>query len=1226
MEVPHPTRIEERTNIRGDKYTTYIWLLPPSKRPVLNEEIALNMEITAVELTRALLAHHLPTPDSADRVQIILGRGGFDESGIESFNDTVSEAISTTFLSSPPEALEYLESTIRQVSERYDDASHLIINDIKIIVMQPNQQNGAASMRKFRTVATKIWLVPGEYNTQKNCFYWAWGMLACKERFAREYSEWLNGSREAYPCFRDYANKKKRHMLDSAKAKGVPFTTSYVNDEQIAFIARVSQNSPIIRIYNDQFAVVFEWSPSREKITDQTPLYEMQRSQNHYRPMIQWRDVAPEVKMRIEKGIAKQNSSPPVEDKARIIRPVFKAREDRDRRFVSWDLEATPDATGGFKVYAAGMAWYQQPFDVGNSPPPNVAFYYDGPNRICYVDFWGTDAMTQMVNFIAAHQTYFDNSYFWAHNGGKFDVPLMLRETLFNFDAAIIQGDKCTIINGRWIGFSVLFQSETGEANVFFRDSFAIMSGSLAKLCKDYGVRHPPMKEAVNHDDITIDNFHTFTQLPGYLLHDCLGLLELIDQFGEHIFKVSYTEKTERHLGERDTANVLEALLGLPHMSFCKKRPAWLKSGTGKRLELDGYCESVQIAFEYQDEYHFKELHPFNKKAPGGYEKRVADDASKVTKCAEHGVRLVVVPFTERAHAKLLHFIKQALNKQGVDYDKQQIVTTPQITRGRLVTKDGRVQRGGICLSQVMTAAGIAKRIYFNNFYGKHIVYTLTRAQDKYIRTSYYGGRVELFRLGVVYGPVYYLDYTSLFPAMGHRHHLPHGEPISWSSFPQNQTLPKEFFGFVRCLVRSTEKGKTLKPLHGIKNASNGDQLLFSHIGAAETDWLELTLFSEELRKGQTEGLYDYRAIDGIGFKRGYVMREANETLFAQKSEAKKNGQPALERAMKIVVNSMYGFWGLRTEGRESVKIYPSNDVPVYDFLAKNALIEEADHGKYTCLRVLADLNVTDFNVAIAAAITSYARIELWTLMNDIERRNGTVYSCDTDSITTNFDLSADPDLLAKHVPDWDTDAPGTRLGSLKCEGTDEMTKVLKKLGFEGDALKKALALERGSETWKPLAFEHPEGTLVNGANKLYCLRTLTKHGGEEIVISKAKGLSKHFKFGDYAAMFDAENPKPLTDPGQLQFRMGLGAYCTEGGIQPVRKMVVEKKAYAQYKKGHCDPSTGVITPFLLPGTVNLDETLPSSEDMAVNEDTFSGDSMGWGETESDDDWDGPDE
>ena len=52
--------------------------------------------------------------------------------------------------------------------------------------MRTNPQNGAAAKGKRRTDVTKTWLVPGEYNTQENCFYVSWGMLNNKERFARE--------------------------------------------------------------------------------------------------------------------------------------------------------------------------------------------------------------------------------------------------------------------------------------------------------------------------------------------------------------------------------------------------------------------------------------------------------------------------------------------------------------------------------------------------------------------------------------------------------------------------------------------------------------------------------------------------------------------------------------------------------------------------------------------------------------------------------------------------------------------------------------------------------------------------------------------------------------------------------------------------------------------------------------------------------------------------------
>ena len=204
--------------------------------------------------------------------------------------------------------------------------------------------------------------------------------------------------------------------------------------------------------------------------------------------------------------------------------------------------------------------------------------------------------------------------------------------------------------------------------------------------------------------------------------------------------------------------------------------------------------------------------------------------------------------------------------------------------------------------------------------------------------------------------------------------------------------------------------------------------------------------------------------------------------------------------------------------------------------------------------------------------------------MDGIKQAGGNVYSCDTDSVTTNLDLSLHPALLNEFIPDWVSEAPGSALGSLKCECTDEVEKILKKRGFKGEDLADALAVERGSVTWKPMPFHHPEGTLVNAANKLYTLRTQIKHGGE-FELCKAKGMSKGiFNFNDYVAMFDPDNPQPLTDPAQMQFKLGIAGYCTDGGIQAIKKVAVEKTAYAKYDKGEVNLKTGTITPFVLAG------------------------------------------
>ena len=195
--------------------------------------------------------------------------------------------------------------------------------------------------------------------------------------------------------------------------------------------------------------------------------------------------------------------------------------------------------------------------------------------------------------------------------------------------------------------------------------------------------------------------------------------------------------------------------------------------------------------------------------------------------------------------------------------------------------------------------------------------------------------------------------------------------------------------------------------------------------------------------------------------------------------------------------------------------------------MARNALIEEADHGRYTVLRVVEDMDLKDYNVGVAAAITSYARMRLWRLMDAIIQRGGRIFSCDTDSITTNLDLSKHPDLLDEFIPDWQTDSPGAELGSLKCECTDEVQKVFKKAAKPCDspvdlsdsarkhvAVRVQMAKERDSIAWKPMPFRHPGGSLCNGANKLYVLRTQLQTTGGSAVILDFFGGSAVSQFG----------------------------------------------------------------------------------------------------------------
>ena len=335
---------------------------------------------------------------------------------------------------------------------------------------------------------------------------------------------------------------------------------------------------------------------------------------------------------------------------------------------------------------------------------------------------------------------------------------------------------------------------------------------------------------------------------------------------------------------------------------------------------------------------------------------------------------------------------------------------------------------GGLNMTNFLTGATLAKQYYWNRHYNayKYPIYTNTDEIDSFIRKSYYGGRVEMSQLGLVEKKLYYLDYTSLYPACG-TYDLPYGEP-EYINFNNSSILPDSFFGFIKCLVKT--KCNKRRPIHGDKSLN---KLCFRE----HHKWEEMTLFSEEVRYGIEKDMYDYQFIEGYKYLRAPIMKEVFEECFEKKATSKAEGKPAMAQAWKIILNSLYGFWGLRTKDRDSVKIYPKGDSPVFNYLQSGKLLNESDVGNYTILRVLNDLEIKDFNVGIASAISSYGRIRLTNLIHDIEDMNYKVYMNDTDSIVSDCNISKYPDLMQNYM--WD--GVGDELGALKNEADELIEK-----------------------------------------------------------------------------------------------------------------------------------------------------------------------------------------
>lgn len=110
---------------------------------------------------------------------------------------------------------------------------------------------------------------------------------------------------------------------------------------------------------------------------------------------------------------------------------------------------------------------------------------------------------------------------------------------------------------------------------------------------------------------------------------------------------------------EEKCRDIFESLTG---KAYPTTRPDFLKNpATGRNLELDGYCEELKSAFEYQGSQHYKYPNRYHKTIDE-FHAQVARDEFKVQRCKEEGVNLVVIPYN-LTDEEILDYIKFHLKK-----------------------------------------------------------------------------------------------------------------------------------------------------------------------------------------------------------------------------------------------------------------------------------------------------------------------------------------------------------------------------------------------------------------------------------------------------------------------------------------------------------------------------------------------------------------------------------
>jgi DNA polymerase family B len=311
------------------------------------------------------------------------------------------------------------------------------------------------------------------------------------------------------------------------------------------------------------------------------------------------------------------------------------------------------------------------------------------------------------------------------------------------------------------------------------------------------------------------------------------------------------------------------------------------------------------------------------------------------------------------------------------------------------------------------TLAGQAMRVYRHRYMKHKIFIDSNERALKLTREGYYGGRCECFRIGKFTGDFSAWDVNSMYPFV-----------MAVNRFPC-KLLSHTYYANIRDLktwlqtyaVTSRVLLRTSKPFAAVRN---GGKLVFP-IGEFEailsTPEIKYALMHAEILEVREVAVYEQE----------YLFSDFVNDLYFRKQDSKRQGDTVKEFMYKKLLNSFYGKWG--QSGGKWMEEDNCEDLSAKRWIEKDMvtgdIIYHRQLGGLHQIKSTEEESRESFP-AIAAHVTAYARMHLWSIVELAQTTN--VYYCDTDCVVVSADGTASLNALIDEY----------RLGALKKVGIYE--------------------------------------------------------------------------------------------------------------------------------------------------------------------------------------------
>jgi|GEM_PF-1128623 len=140
---------------------------------------------------------------------------------------------------------------------------------------------------------------------------------------------------------------------------------------------------------------------------------------------------------------------------------------------------------------------------------------------------------------------------------------------------------------------------------------------------------------------------HVFKQLPAKVIH-----------------RNSWCPVCNINVGEELCRTIFEHIF---KEKFISCKPQWLLSSSGNFLEFDGYCQRLNMAFEYQGIQHYEEKKFFHRTKTAFQDLQLRDQEKRLL-AKERGVQLIEIPYFKDGIkiSEMTEHVVRILKKSGV--------------------------------------------------------------------------------------------------------------------------------------------------------------------------------------------------------------------------------------------------------------------------------------------------------------------------------------------------------------------------------------------------------------------------------------------------------------------------------------------------------------------------------------------------------------------------------